>query len=137
MTRVTIQMGHVNGQGGSDVERQFVQALAPRIAALLRFLGHQVQIMDARLPAPPGDVFVALHTDANSGPAVRGASVGYPDPSGGQLAAAWKAAHERRGWPSGFQSDNYTDGLRFYYMWNQTPGYQWRFLTWRGPTWTY
>lgn len=67
MARITIQMGHVNGDGGSEIERQFVQALAPCIAARLRSVGHQVQIMDARPPAPPGDVFVALHTDANSG----------------------------------------------------------------------
>ncbi len=136
MARVTIQMGHVprtSGATGTHREQEFAKALAPRIAAVLRSLGHTVDVIDHDGPYPPADAFTALHTDGSVNKAVRGASVGYPDDKGGRLAAAWKRAHQRRGYGGGFKPDNYTTNLRRYYGFRHTKA-PYRFLAEHGHT---
>lgn len=137
MARITIQMGHVprtKGRTGTHREQECVKALAPRIAQRLQARGHQVSTIGADEAAPGGDVFVALHTDGNTNKSIRGASVGYPDAEGAQLATAWKKAHQRHGWLFGYHKDNYTGKLREYYMFRKTAGYRWRFVAEHGTT---
>ncbi len=139
MARVTIQTGHVNGEGGSEAEMAFVQVLAPCIQGRLRWLGHDATVVDALggphrfVKVPPGQVFVSLHTDWSSNEDTRGASVGYekcsdsrfdiePDPLGKALAQSWKDAYKARGWRGGFLEDNYTGNMSCYYMWRRTRG---------------
>lgn len=144
MAAVTLQMGHVGRKAGSGLslgaagEQDYVKAIVPRVADRLRALGHDVAVIDAvtgaasKVPGGTRDVFVSFHCDGSVNPAVRGASVGYPDGNGQRLAAAWKAAHARNGWPSGYRGDNYTAGLRSYYMWSRTKGHRHRFLAEHG-----
>lgn len=118
MARVVVQMGHVprtTGATGTYREQEFVKALAPRIKTVLETLGHTVYVIDYDGPYPPGDAFVALHCDGSLNKAVRGGSVGYQTADGQRLAAAWKRAHQRRGYTGGFKPDNYTRDLAGYY----------------------
>ena len=135
MARVTIQMGHVareTGRTGTVWEQDNARSLAPRIERRLRDLGHKVKVIGADESVPAGDVFVALHLDGSTNTSRRGASVGYPDPAGGALAAAWKQEHQRAGYPGGFLADNYTSALRGYYGFGRAAGYQRRFLAEHG-----
>lgn len=154
MARITIQMGHVNGlptQPGAQPdtlgEQRYVKALAPCLAARLRWHGHAVTIIDASYqqpnppPVPPGDVFISLHCDGNANTNVHGGIVGYPlnspgTPASRELAWAWKLAYQRRSWPDGpgrfFRPDNLTRDMSEYYMWRMTSGYSYRYLAEHG-----
>lgn len=136
MARIVIQMGHVartTGATGTHREQEFVRAVGPQLQTHLRALGHTVFLIGADDPVPRSEVFVALHTDGNANRDIRGASVGYPDDAGGQLAAAWKRAHQRAGYPAGFHPDNYTKNLRYYYGFGRSSA-RWRFLAEHGTT---
>ncbi|HET9442773.1 MAG TPA: hypothetical protein VFO65_05580 [Acidimicrobiales bacterium] len=142
MADVTIQMGHcfrkpIPGKSvktGGRGEQQFAEAVARRLGPLLEERGHRVRIIEADQRAKGrGDVFVALHTDGTEGnPAARGASTGFPDEKGRRLAAAWKRAHQRAGYPGGFLSDNRTAALRQYYGYGDHPDHEFRFLAEHG-----
>ncbi len=63
-----------------------------------------------------------MHQDGSDDPGARGASVGYPRyGDGATLARIFKARYTLAGWPDGFNPDNYTTGLRWYYGfgWNR------------------
>ena len=118
MADVVVQAGHCHrraGATGTHREQEFTWALGRRLRDLLAEHGHVVTLIGADDPVPTSDAFVALHTDGSSNPRRRGASVGYPDAAGARLAAAWKRAHQRHGYPGGFLRDNYTPALRGYY----------------------
>jgi hypothetical protein len=141
VSTITVQMGHVprrTGATGTHREQEFTRSVGSRLAEQLRKLGHRVHLIGADDPVPAADVFVALHCDGSSNPARRGASVGYPDAAGARLAAAWKRAHQRHGYPGGFLRDNYTPALASYYGFGRAralPGGQRiRFLAEHGTT---
>jgi len=118
MADVVVQSGHCfrrTGATGTHREQEFTAALGRRLGTLLAEHGHVATVIGADDRVPLSDVFVALHTDGSSNRARRGASVGYPDAAGARLAAAWKRAHQRHGYPGGFLQDNYTAALRGYY----------------------
>lgn len=136
MADVVVQMGHVprkSGATGTHREQEFTRAVGPLLRWTLAERGHHVHLIGADDPVPASDVFIALHTDGSTNPARRGASVGYPDDAGGQLASAWKRAHQRHGYPAGFLRDNYTEGLRQYYGFGRSTA-RWRFLAEHGTT---
>jgi peptidoglycan hydrolase-like protein with peptidoglycan-binding domain len=115
---VCIQMGHVprrTGATGTHREQEFTRELGQRLFAALHDAGHHPTLIGADDAVPRTDAFVALHCDGSTNPARRGASVGYPDARGAQLAAAWKRAHQRCGYAGGFLRDNYTAALAGYY----------------------
>jgi len=74
-----------------------------------------------RIPADPpadayrGDAFIAVHADGNRNPDISGASVGYRNTSGLNLAHGWRDAWIRRGYQGRWNPDNYTDNLHYYY----------------------
>lgn len=118
MADVVIQAGHCHrktGATGTRREQEFAWAVGTRLVQRLAALGHKATLIGADSAVPRSDVFVALHTDGSTNPSRRGASVGYPDSDGARLAAAWKRAHQRHGFPGGFLNDNYTAALRGYY----------------------
>lgn len=137
MAHIVIQMGHVprtSGATGTYREQEFNKAIGPALRDALAARGHQVSLIGADESVPqPANVFVALHTDGNTNKSIKGASVGYPDAAGGKLAAAWKRAHQRHGYPSGFHADNYTKNLRYYYGFGKSSA-QYRFLAEHGTT---
>ncbi|MGH2721290.1 MAG: N-acetylmuramoyl-L-alanine amidase family protein, partial [Actinomycetota bacterium] len=115
---VVVQKGHCDrrtGKTGTAREQEFNRALGQRLVPRLQGRGYAVHLLLADDPVPPSDVFIALHCDGSEHRDARGASVGYPDAEGGRLAAAWKRAHQRHGFPGGFRPDNYTQGLSRYY----------------------
>lgn len=115
---VVIQRGHCfrrEGATGTTGEQEFVDAVGREAAALLERHGHRAVLLGADEPVPRADVFLALHCDGSVHATAGGASAGYRDAAGRDLAARWKAAYQRRGWPHGFRGDNYTEALRFYY----------------------
>jgi len=123
MATIVIQMGHVprtRGATGTHREQEFNRAVAPRIEARLRSLGHTVHVIGADIRPPSSDVFVSLHCDGSTNRARHGASVGYVpgDATDQRLAHAWKRAHQRHGYRWGFLPDNYTRNLSGYYAWN-------------------
>lgn len=124
MARILVQRGHCfrrSGATGTHREQEFTSAIGTELVARLRELGHDVSLLNADDDLPKrGDAFVALHCDGSSNRARRGASVGYPDRRGGQLAAVWKEEHARAGFPGGFLADNYTTGLSNYYGYRRT-----------------
>lgn len=136
MTDVVLQLGHVprtRGATGTLREQEFVRALGPLIAQRLRAHGYRVFVIGADDAVPRSDAFIALHTDGSSNPARRGASVGYPDSPGAHLAAAWKRAHQRLGYPGGWLRDNYTAALSGYYGFRRSAA-PFRFLAEHGTT---
>lgn len=120
MATITLQKGHCfrkSGATGTAREQEFVNGIGDILAKKLTDRGHVVHIVlaDTASPYPASDAFIALHTDGSSDPNRRGASVGYANANGGRLAAAWKRAHQRRGYSGGFIRDNYTAALSGYY----------------------
>jgi hypothetical protein len=124
MATVTIQRGHCfrkKGRTGTICEQQIAASVGQRLVPLLQAQGHTVHLICADEAVPHSDIFVSVHTDGRAypdgriNPSIRGASVGYPDTSGGQLAAVWKQAHQRWGYPGGWHTDNYTNNLASYY----------------------
>lgn len=117
--RVVIQKGHAfrrKGATGTRREQEAVSAIGDRMGTRLANRGYRVTIVLADEGIPASDAFVALHTDGSANASRRGASVGYPDATGGELARAWKAAHQAvAGYNGGFLNDNYTTALRKYY----------------------
>lgn len=116
--RVVVQRGHcfrTVGATGTRHEQEITHNIGSRLVPLLQVQGHRVTLIGADDAVPATDIFVALHTDGNLNSAIRGASVGYPNNMGQQLAWAWKRAHQRNGWPGGYHRDNYTAALRGYY----------------------
>lgn len=118
MSRICIQRGHcflTRGATGTAHEQELVSAIGEHLVTLLMAQGHRTWLIGARQDVPAADLFVALHTDGSGDPRRRGASVGYPDARGAELAGRWKRAHARYGFPGGFLGDNYTAALRGYY----------------------
>ena len=120
MALVVVQRGHVgrtSGATGAPGEQQFAREAAERVRHHVNGVGHVVRIIDADEPAERyrGDVFVAVHYDSSSNPAVRGASVGWQTPEGRALGQAWKRHYAANGWTGGFRADNYTANLAGYY----------------------
>jgi hypothetical protein len=120
MSILVIQMGHAgrtSGATGAPGEQAYTQRVGAACARLLNRSGWTVRLIVADPPAAQyrGDAFVAIHADGSTNPAVRGASVGYQNPEGGALAAAWKAAYPRRGFSGPWHPDNYTANLKGYY----------------------
>lgn len=136
MSRITIQRGHcfrTSGATGGRGEQKFADSVGKLMTDELRSLGHDVRLLTADESVPHyRDVFVALHTDGSTNKNARGASVGYPYDSDGKLAQAWKRAHQRAGFPSGFYPDNYTENLRKYYGFGRAVGYRHEFLAEHG-----
>jgi hypothetical protein len=125
MSLIVIQLGHcyrrtgatgTNGVDGDPNEQEFATSAGNRAAALLRVAGHQARVILADDPASTyrGDAFCAIHCDGSISASARGASVGYRNDPGKQLAQAWKRAYADRGW-SGFRPDNYTAALAGHY----------------------
>ncbi len=120
MSLIVIQRGHVprtSGATGTRGEQAYAIEAADRTAARLASIGHTPRIINADVPDSyyRGDMFVALHWDGSTNPAVRGASVGYQTPEGNQFAQAWKRHYAANGWTGGFRGDNYTSALGGYY----------------------
>ena len=128
MAVVAIQRGHcfrtrgatgTSGRmpdGSRRTEQQYADALAKKVAALMRARGHHVYVLTADEAVPSSDVFLAFHQDGSSSSSARGASVGYPASSASaRYASVWKATYQLKGWPGGYRADNYTSGLRSYY----------------------
>lgn len=120
---VTIQQGHVprtRGATGAPGEQAYNRAVAAKAAQLLRAQGVGVKIIVADPSSyPRSRDFIAVHYDGSVNPSAQGASVGYPDAAGGQLAGRWKAAYRAEGFPGGFRGDNYTRGLARYYAYSR------------------
>lgn len=115
---VCLQMGHVprrTGSTGAVGEQELARSVAAIVAPLLVRHGHRVTVIGADDPVPRTDVFIALHADGSTNPGAGGASVGYQNEVGREIAHAWKAAYQRRSWRFGFRPDNYTPALGGYY----------------------
>ncbi|MGH9165594.1 MAG: N-acetylmuramoyl-L-alanine amidase, partial [Acidimicrobiales bacterium] len=135
MAAVTVQMGHcfrTTGKTGGRGEQTFAREVGERLQPLLEERGHSVRLIKAGERAKTGEVFIALHTDGVDNTSVRGASTGFPDDDGGRLAQAWKRAHQRAGFPSGFLSDNRTTDERKYYGFGDHQTHKFRFLAEHG-----
>lgn len=118
MARVLIQRGHCSrrtGATGTSGEQKQVTGIAELAAPWLEQHGHKPIVLGADERLPDGDMFIALHCDGSINAKAGGASVGYRDGASKQVAHAWKAAYQRRGWPFGFRADNYTKALSQYY----------------------
>jgi hypothetical protein len=119
MPLLVVQRGHVprtRGATGGPYEQEVARAVADLIRTMMP-AGWQLRIIDADEPTSryAGDAFVSLHCDASANPNVRGASVGWRNPQGRALGAAWKTAYASAGWPGTFRADNYTPALAGYY----------------------
>lgn len=134
VSTLVIQMGHVGrppcpGSSGTAGEQDFTQRAGQACARLLNRDGWVVRVIDAdpnysahpQLGGNPdyyrGDAFVAVHADGSTDTARDGASFGYRNDPGRDLAERIKAAYLRRTgrpeiWP---EPDNYTDALHYYY----------------------
>jgi hypothetical protein len=136
VAEVVVQAGHCHrrtGKIGTHREQEFTWRLAQLLVRELDAAGHQAELVTADQAVPRSDVFVALHTDGSDNRARRGASVGYPDRAGAELAHRWKLEHQRAGYSGGFLADNYTVGLREYYAFRKSRA-RTRFLAEHGTT---
>lgn len=120
MPTLIVQMGHsgrTTGATGAPGEMAFTESVGAACRTLLSRNGWVVRPIPADPPgsAYRGDAFVAVHADGNNNPAVRGASVGYQNQAGGDLAGGWKAAYTALGWSGPWNQDNYTTNLAQYY----------------------
>jgi len=123
MPSLVVQMGHTGrppnpGSRGTAGEQDFSRAVGEACVRQLHGRGGwTVRLVIADPPAGSyrGDAFVAIHADGSTNAAVRGGSIGYQTPEGARFASAWKAAYQRRGFTGGWQRDNYTDDLHYYY----------------------
>lgn len=122
MPTLVVQMGHTgrpphSGSVGTAGEQDFSRAVGAACQRLLNRNGWAVRtiIADPTVGEYRGDAFVAIHADGSTNPDVRGGSVGYQTPEGGEFAHAWQAAYVRLGWAGGWQRDNYTTNLAQYY----------------------
>jgi hypothetical protein len=121
MNVLVVQRGHVprtTGATGGPGEQAMARRIARRIADYIDLVdGWVVRIIDADEPTHryAGAAFIALHGDAAASPSAGGASVGYRNREGRELAHAWKAAYAAAGWPHGWRTDNYTAALAGYY----------------------
>lgn len=117
---LVVQMGHVgrtSGATGAPGEQVFAAAVGQACAELLHGHGWLIHPIAADPPAAyyQGQAFVAVHADGSTNPTVRGASVGYQNTAGGQLAQAWRDAYAARGFTGPWHPDNYTANLAQYY----------------------
>ena len=104
---------------GAAGERAWTPIVADGATQILRAHGLRV----ARLPADfTGKYLVAaavfIHFDGSDPPCASRASIGYAHKRDAAAAAMWQSLYERY-WPFGFQSDNFTIGLREYYAYRQ------------------
>lgn len=120
MSVLVVQLGHCyrhSGATGTVGEQEYAAKVGAACARLLHGHGGWVvrQILaDAPVAEYRGDAFFAIHCDGSTSASAKGASVGYRNVAGQQVAQAWKRAYEARGW-SGFRPDNYTTALSGYY----------------------
>jgi hypothetical protein len=123
MPLAVVQRGHVgrtSGATGAAGEQEFNIAASERAKEHLNRVGWTVRLIDAadgedQRNSYRGDVFFAIHYDSSVNPEAHGASVGYRNPEGNQLAQAWKRHYAANGWTRGFKPDNYTTNLAKYY----------------------
>lgn len=126
MVHVVVQAGHyprktgATGTGGVDgdpTEQEFAIHTAHTCHDHLVAAGHSAVVIgaDVNLASYRGDVFVAIHCDGSTSPSARGASVGYQNEQGRDIATAWKHAYHEHGWLGGWRPDNYTAALSGYY----------------------
>jgi hypothetical protein len=121
MPTLVVQMGHVGrstGATGAPGEQAYTAAVGASCARLLDGRGGwavRLIVADPPLAQYRGDAFVAVHADGSTNPAVRGASVGYQNLDGGQLAGAWRLAYTELGFTGPWHPANYTTNLAGYY----------------------
>lgn len=120
MALLVVQRGHVGrtrGATGAAGEQEFAIAASRRIKHHVNAIGHVVRLIDADEPlsAYRGDLFVAVHYDSSRSKSAHGASVGYRNRAGKELARSWKQHYVNNGWSRGFRGDNYTAALAGYY----------------------
>jgi hypothetical protein len=104
---------------GAAGEREWTPIVADAATKMLR--AHGVTVV--RLPADFSgkyrvDAAVFIHFDGSDPPCHSSASIGYPSRQYAPAAAAWRKLYGNY-WPYGFQSDNFTEGLRKYYAYKQ------------------
>lgn len=119
MAVVVVQLGHCyrrSGATGTAGEQEFATAAGNACRLRLAQAGHTPKIIlaDDPLDAYRGDAFVAIHCDGSTSASAHGASVGYRNTPGRELAAGWKRHYAAAGWV-GFRPDNYTAALAGYY----------------------
>lgn len=121
MPLLVVQMGHAGrttGATGAPGEQAYTQVVG---AECRRLLHGKSGWAVSTIPADPaasayrGDAFVAVHADGSTSPRVRGASVGFQNKLGGQLAADWRSAYVARGFTGPWHLANYTANLSGYY----------------------
>jgi N-acetylmuramoyl-L-alanine amidase len=124
---IVVQAGHyprktgATGTGGLDgnpTEQEFTIAAANACARHLAAADHRARVIWADPPstnAYAGDAFVAIHCDGSTSSSAHGASVGYRNDPGRDLAARFKRAYQAAGWTGGWRPDNYTKALAGYY----------------------
>lgn len=120
MPLLVVQMGHsgrTTGATGAPGEMAFTEAVGAACARLLNQGGWSVRPIVADPPNSQyrGDAFIAVHADGSNNPDVRGASVGYQNGIGADLAHGWRDAYVRRGFTGPWHLDNYTENLHYYY----------------------
>ncbi len=135
-TEVVVQMGHcfrtrgfTGTSGWGHTEQEFVTLVGRMMVAHLNDAGVRALTATADQSSYPDcEVFVALHQDGADDRTARGASVGYPSSwlthpkplrvESARAAQIWKAYYQgQAGWTAGFRGDNYSAGLRRFYMW--------------------
>jgi hypothetical protein len=104
---------------GAAGERAWTPVVADAATKVLR--EHGVTVV--RLPADFAgkyrvDAAVFIHFDGSNPPCGSSASIGYPSRHYAAPAAAWRKLYGNY-WPYGFQPDNFTEGLRKYYAYQQ------------------
>jgi len=126
---IIVQMGHVGiykGMTGTPGEREWTKKLGDAMQPLLAKTGLKYRIMGGLdwLPKVPNmcKIFFSLHADGSTNPNARGFSCGFKPGTNQRfkdtLAVSYK---EFSGFPR--NSDNYTSGLRLYYMWTTKDDY--------------
>jgi peptidoglycan hydrolase-like protein with peptidoglycan-binding domain len=118
---LVVQRGHVprtSGATGAPGEQAMAIRNAAEILAIAKDLPDVTpRVIDADEPNAryAGDRFISLHGDASADASAGGASVGYRNDQGHELAQRWKRLYAQAGWPFAFRRDNYTPNLQYYY----------------------
>jgi hypothetical protein len=125
--KIRIQAGHYpepfkpGNTGASSkwmVERECTPVVANACVKYLTAHGMDAETIPAKVSGQvAADMMVACHMDGGGG---SGASVGYPYDNSAKFAAVWKGIY----WPlfpGRKMQDNFTPGLRGYYMYHHTP----------------
>ena len=118
MPLLIVQQGHcyrTAGATGTAGEQSYATAVAKACVTHLNGRASwTVRTTLADVNDYRADAFFSVHCDGANSSSARGASAGYQNAEGQQLAQAWKRAYAARGWPI-FRPDNYTAALANYY----------------------